>query len=169
MTWPKMWKGEGDHEVKYAKLRNKPANPNAKPQSRIRYVRNKAAEVLGILQSVNAEQYMEILKELAKKLGLLVISRESLQLTPSQCIVIRDYVGTSTNGLYRLKQALEALIPELRGDLMPACIHRKVAVVEGQGVIPACVVEVNVLLTKKGNKHGMRPYTYIQNPMQLFL
>ena len=35
-------------------------------------------------------------------------------------------------------------------------------------MIPACVVEVNVLLTKKGDKCGMCPYTYVQNPMQLF-
>ena len=121
-----------------------------------------------VLNQVYVDFVTSILKEIAKKLGLLVISRESLHLTPSQCIVVRDYVGTSTNGISRLKQALEALIPEIKGELIPPSIHRKIALVEGQGVIPACVVEVNVLLTKKGHKRGMRPYTYVQNPMQLF-
>ena len=98
----------------------------------------------------------------------MIITRESLELTPAQCIVIRDYVGTSTNGMYRLKQALEALIPELKGELIPACIRRKISLKEGEGVIPACMVEVNVLTNKKGNKRGVRPYTYVKNAMQLF-
>ena len=66
--------------------------------------------MFAILNEVYADLVTPILKEIAKKLGLLVVSRELLQLTPSQCIVVRDYVGTSTNGIYRLKQALDSFL-----------------------------------------------------------
>ena len=36
----------------------------------------------------------------------------------ADCIALRDYVGVGTNGLNRIKQAIEALVPVLKNLLL---------------------------------------------------
>ena len=52
--------------------------------------------------------------------------------------------------------------------MLPPCICRKIVLKEEEEVIPSKHVEVNVTLDKKGNKHGMRSYIYVEMAMQLF-
>ena len=65
MSWPKIV-GDGDHVFRYVKLRDKPINPNAKTRSRERYILKKAVQILTIVKSVSVDQYIDILKILAK-------------------------------------------------------------------------------------------------------
>ena len=45
----------------------------------------------------------------------------------ADCIALRDYVGVGTNGLNRIKQAIEALVPVLKNLLLPLSIKNKVS------------------------------------------
>ena len=86
--------------VSYLKITTGKLKSNALKASRDKYVKQKTDQMFAILNVVYVDLVTHILKKIAKKLGLLVVSRESLHLTPSQCIVVRDYVGTSTNGIH---------------------------------------------------------------------
>ena len=85
----------------------------------------------------------------------------------AQCVAVQDHIITSTNGLYRLKDVLEALIPVLKGLLVPPNIQNKVAKKEREGFVPSWVIEVNYILTQKGNRRGICRYYYCEYPAQL--
>ena len=56
-----------------------------------------------------------------------LIEGASLLLSVNDCITVRDHVGLGNNGLHHLKQAIEALVPFLKGVLIPPLIINKVA------------------------------------------
>ena len=104
---------------------------------------------------------------IARKNGYVLIKQASMLLSVSACIAVRDHIGIGTNGLHRLKQALEALVPFLKGMLIPASITKKVSLAERTCVIPCRVYEMNCLLNKKLNKRNMCTFFFCENTGQL--
>ena len=95
-----------------------------------------------------------MLKKMLERVDHIAIHRNALLLAPAQCIAIHEFIGTSTNGFYRFKQAIEALVPEIKGRLIPSSIIQKLSATEHRGVIRSRVVEANCIITRKGNRMG---------------
>ena len=89
-----------------------------------------------------------------------MIDHVELSLFVAQCVAVQDHIITSTNGLCRLKEVLEALIPVLKDLLVPPNIQNKFTKKEREGFVPSRVIKVNGILTKKGNRQGMCTYYY---------
>ena len=150
----------------YIKLKSQRSlKPTAKDSSRQQYVREKVNELesmTSILSDANNDELKRaILKKMANRHGFLLLSLEDLKLSPAELVAIRDHVQTGTNGMYRLKQALETFRPELKGKLLPPSIRKLLSDLEKQGVVPVKVVEVNCTITNKGNRRGMCTYHYV--------
>ena len=112
--------------------------------------------------SVSKEHFGSILKMIRHSSCFIVVDQRELMLSVAQCVVIGDHIGTGSNGLYRLKQALEALLPVLKGLLIPPNIRNKMTIKEPEGVVPSRVAEVNNTITQKGNRRGLCTYYYTQ-------
>lgn len=108
-----------------------------------------------------------IFQKLAENHEFQLIRLDSLQFTPEECLVIRDFVGTSTNGMYRLKQALEVLRPELKGKLLPPDLRVLLGELEKTGVVPAICKRVELTVSLDENKKRMCTYYYVSNPGHL--
>ena len=81
--------------------------------SRICWLQKKMKGMMGVLSEVgdhSEEVVIELLRALAKKQGMVFAKKSGFQLSVAQSMIFCDHVGTGTNGLYRLKQALELLI-----------------------------------------------------------
>ena len=132
--------------------------PDTKVQPRNDWSREKVKQLEATVNAIsdnNDTQHSQmIFKKLAKKYGYLFLVLEDMPLTAAECVSIRDWVGTVTNGLYRLKQAFETFRPELKGLLLPN-IRKLMSEKEKEGVVPVKVVEVNCTITKKGDRRGM--------------
>ena len=50
--------------------------------------------------------------------GFLIVDHNELLLSVAQHVAVSDHVGTDTNSIYQLKQAIEALLPVLKGLLL---------------------------------------------------
>ena len=72
-----------------------------------------------------------------------MIDHAELSLSVAQCVAVQDHIVTSTNGLYRPKEVLEALIPVLKGLLTPPIIQKKVAKKEREGFVLSRMIEVD--------------------------
>ena len=140
---------------------------NALPESRKRWLRLKAEELMDIAESRGDEGPLEILKIIARRSNIFVAKCSDVQLSIPQSIALRDHVITGTNGLYRLKQALDAFAPALKGILIRPNIRQHVSRMECNGVVPSNCVEVNCTITKKGNRRGMCTFYYSTKPTQL--
>lgn len=92
---------------------------------------------------------------------------DSLEFSPEECYVIREKVGTSTNGMFRLKQVLEVLRPELKGKLLPADIRVILQNLEQEGVVPVICKRIELHVTKDENKKRMCTYYYVSKPGQI--
>ena len=114
-------------------------------------------------------QCIDILKCLAERFGLLVLNLNEISLSVYDCIAIQDWVQTSNNGLYCMKQSIKALAPALASVMFPVGILVKVSCEEKDGVIRSRVVELDCIITRAGNCRTMRPYYYSENPMQLVM
>ena len=77
---------------------------------------------MALVAHISKKHFGLVLNMIAHRSGLLIVDHCELLLSVAQCVVLRDHVGTGTNGLYQLKQALEALLPILKGLLLPSNI-----------------------------------------------
>ena len=136
-------------------------------ESRKKWVWRKARDLIDLVGSVSKEHFGSILKMIGHRSGFIIADHGELMLSVAQCVAIRDHIGTGSNGLYRLKQGLEALVPVLKGLLIPSNIRNKMTLKEREGVVPSRVVEVNCTITRKGNRRGMCTYYYCEYPAQL--
>ena len=127
----------------------------------------KARELSSSFEYLSKTKMTTILAIIARKHGFALIEEASLLLSVADCIAVRDHVGLGNNGLHRLKQAIEALVPFLKGILIPPSIINKVACEERSGVIPCRVYEMNCLLNKKLNKRNMCTFFFCENVGQL--
>ena len=140
---------------------------DAKPRSRRVWMKKKVRLLLNDVGAHSDEIVVELLRGLAKKQGMLFAKRSDLQLSVAQSMAIRDHVGTGTNGLYRIKQAIEFYCPALKGILLPPNIRRHISIMERDGVVPSKIVQVCCTVNKKGNKRGMNTFYYCSCPSQL--
>ena len=128
---------------------------DAQPSSRKRWLKIRANELMDMVEAWSNKGALEILKIIAKRSDIFVAKRSDISLSIPQDIATRDHVVTGTNGLYRLKQALDAFCPALKGVLIPPNIRKHVREMECKGVVPSKCVEVDCTITKKGNRRGM--------------
>ena len=141
--------------------------PGGTARSHRRWLQNQARDFVDDLGRLTMDHVGTILRFIAESTGYLVVSHDDLQLTIAQCVALRDHVGTGTNGLYRLKQALEIFLPILKGLIIPPSIRKSISIMERQGFVPSRVIEVNYTITHKGNRRGMCTYYYCEHPAQL--
>ena len=106
----------------------------------------KARELSISFEYLSKSQMTYILSIIARNHGFTLIDETSLVLSVADCIAVRDHVGLGNNGLHCLKQAIEALVPFLKGILISPSIINKVACEERTGVIPCRVYEMNCLV-----------------------
>ena len=114
--------------------------------------------MIDLVGSVLKDHFGHILKMIGYRSGFLIVDHGQLLLSVPQYVAIRDHIGTDSNGLYQLKQALEGLLLVLKDLLIPPNIRNKVLEKEREGVVPSWVVEVNCTITRKCNRRGM--YTH---------
>ena len=145
------WKradGAQSCSTRYTRLKRRSLlKTDASDSSRKRWVSTKARELIDLVGSVSKEHFGSILKMIGHRSGFIVVDHGELMLSVAQCVAIRDHIGTGSNGLYRLKQALEALLPVLKGLLIPPNIRNKMTIKEREGVVPSRVAEVNCTIT----------------------
>jgi hypothetical protein len=154
--------------VTYAKVnRARALKSNAKPKSRKEWIRKRVSSLVNDIGSHGEALAIELLKALCKKEGMIFAPRSDFQLSVAQSLVLRDHVGTGTNGLYRMKQAIEIFCPALKGIVLPPNIRRHVSLMERDGVVPSRTVQVCCTVTKKGNKRAMVTFYYCARPSQL--
>ena len=154
--------------VTYAKVnRARALKSNAKPKSRKEWIRKRVSWLVNDIGSHGEALAIELLKALCKKEGMIFAPRSDFQLSVAQSLVLRDHVGTGTNGLYRMKQAIEIFCPALKGIVLPPNIRRHVSLMERDGVVPSKTVQVCCTVTKKGNKRAMVTFYYCTRPSQL--
>ena len=126
--------------------------------------------MMGVMKEVGMhgeEVVIELLRAIAKKQGMLFAKRSDFELSVAQSMAVRDHVGAGTNGLARIKQAIELFCPGLKGVLLPSNIRRHVSIMERDGVVPSKIVQVCCTVNKKGNKRGMNTFYYCSRPAQL--
>ena len=138
----------------YQKLkRNQKTKDDAKVKARNNFVQLKANEISEHIKmdKLDVDIQEMILQKIADNHDFMLINEEALVLTAVQCMVVRNYVQTSTNGMYRLKQVLEVFCPQLKGKLLPADLRRILQELEQTGVVPAiaCQIELETAQDKK--------------------
>ena len=123
--------------------------------------------MIDLVGSVLKDHFGHILKMIGYRSGFLIVDHGQLLLSVPQYVAIRDHIGTDSNGLYQLKQALEGLLLVLKDLLIPPNIRNKVLEKEREGVVPSRVVKVNCTITQKGKQRGLYTYYYCEYPAQL--
>ena len=154
---------------KYMKLKkSRTLKDNATDKSRKIWVREKANNLTATVDGYDPKIKRMVLNQMAKKHGYLLVAKDEAQFSASQLIAIRDHVGTGTNGMYRVKQAVEALSdPILKGFFFPPNIRKLISEEEKKGVVPVKCVELNCFVTKKGNRQNMCTFNWIVKPGHL--
>ena len=92
--------------------------PDVKERSRKDWTTGKAYKLMKLVGCTSKENIGSILKVIAEKSGLLILDHDELLLSVAQHVAVSDHVGTDTNSIYQLKQAIEALLPVLKGLLL---------------------------------------------------
>ena len=114
--------------------------------------------------SIDEDTQEQILQKIADNHNYILIHQGAIQLTPAQVMVVRNWVGTSTNGMYRLKQVLEIFCPELEGKLLPRDIRKILQELEQMGVVPVSSCQVELQIAGNKEKTGLRTYYYVTDP-----
>ena len=96
-----------------------------------------------------------------------IVCKDELRLEIADCIALQDYVGVGTNGLNRFKQAIEALVPVLKNQLLPSSIIGKVSLYGKKSVNLPQVVEVSCSITQRSSHREMSPFFCCEYPAQL--
>ena len=123
----------------------------------------KARELTTSIELLSKSKNHTVLNMIACQNGYVLIEQATMLLSVSKCIVIRDHVGLGTNGIHRLKQALEALVPFLKGMLIPPLIINTVSLAERTSIYPCRVYEMNCLINKKLNSQSMCTFFFCEN------
>ena len=97
---------------------------NAQPKSRKKWIAKRLTSVINEFGGHGQDLVVELLKMLARKEGMMFAKKSDFQLSVAQSLVLRDHVGTGTNGVYRMKQALKIFCPALKGIVLPPNIHQ---------------------------------------------
>ena len=144
----------------------RPLKDDADPETRKRYIRDKAKELLGsdILKGLSKELKEKVIKKVADNNEYLVTKYEDLEFSDEECVVIRNYINVSTNAMYRMKQVLEVLRPELKGKLYPPSLRVIFQQLENNGVVPAITKRIELQVSGDETKRAMRTYYYVSNP-----
>ena len=135
------------HLSSYQKLkRNQKTKDDAKVKARNNFVQLKANKISEHIKMDKLDVGIQemILQKIADNHDFMLINEEALVLTAVQCMVVRNYVQTSTNGMYRLKQVLEVFCPQLKGKLLPADLRRILQELEQTGVVPAIACRIEL-------------------------
>ena len=82
-------------------------------KSREKWLYMKAREVTSRIEFLPKKQFQTVLNMIARKNGYVLIKQTSMLLSVSACIAVCDHIGLGTNGLHRMKQVLETLVPLL--------------------------------------------------------
>ena len=97
-----------------------PCNSTSTEESKQRFVRKKANDLLYFLDEIVEQSKAhgkamssEAIGRVVKEYGYVAHKRDDFLLRPEEVAVIRDCIGTSTNGIYRFKSSLETLCPKL--------------------------------------------------------
>ena len=98
---------------------------------------------------------------------LIQIDEEELVFDASDIMVIRNFVGTSSNAMMRLKRAVECLHPQLKGKLFSAEIQKIMSALETSGVVPVICKRIEMQISKDENKKGICTFYYVKNPGRL--
>ena len=163
-----LWQSKCRVPSRYRRVRRqRTLKADAQPSSRKRWLKIRANELMDMAEARSNEGALEILKIIAKRSDIFVAKRSDISLSIPQSIATQDHGVTGTNGLYRLKQALDAFCPALKGVLIPPNIRKHVCEMECKGVVPSKCVEVDCTITKKGNRRGMCTFYYSAKPTQL--
>ena len=139
---------------------------NADPQTRKKYIQLKANELQNsdVLKGLSKQHKEQVIQKVADNSGCLLIKYEDLEFSDEEIVVMRNYINVSTNAMYRLKQVLEVLWPELRGKLIPAKIRVILQELENNGVVPAITKRIELQVSGDETKRAMRTYYYVSNP-----
>ena len=108
-----------------------------------------------------------ILNVIAKKSVIFLTKRSDLTLSVPQSMALQDHVRIGTNGLYRIKQTLEAFAPCLKGTVLSPNICHHVSNMERDGVVLSCIVDINCVITRLSNWRGICTFSYSCAPCQL--
>jgi len=153
--------------VTYVRVnRGQALKSNAKLKSRKKWIMRRLSSLVKDVGSYGEDLAVELIKALAKKEGMIFAKKSDFQLSVAHSLVLRDHVGTGTNGLYRMKQAIKVLCPALKGIVLPPNICRHASLME-RGVVTSKTVQVCCTVTKKGNKRAMVTFYYCDRPTQL--
>ena len=125
---------------------------------RKKWINHKVRELMGLVGLVPKEHFRCILKMIAHRSRFLIVDHNELLRSVAQCAAMRDHVGTGTNSVYRLKQAIKALLLVLKGLLLQPNIKLLFPKKEQEEVVPSRVFEVNFRITQKRNMRGMCSY-----------
>ena len=90
----------------YRKLEGKrKQKPDSTQDSKERLVRDKAKviEKQNDINSLDEDTQQQILQKIADNHNHILIDQNSIELTPAQTMVVRNWMGTSTNGMCRMK------------------------------------------------------------------
>lgn len=158
------------HSSSYRKLkRNRKTKDDATVKARNNFVQLKANEISEHIKmdKLDVDIQEMILQKIADNHDFMLINEEALVLTAVQCMVVRNYVQTSTNGMYRLKQVLEVFCPQLKGKLLPADLRRILQELEQTGVVPAIACRIELETAQDKKKKAIRVYYYVSKPGQI--
>ena len=90
------------------------------------WINGKAHELMGLVGLVSKEHFVCILKMIVHRSGLLIVDHDEILLSDTQCVAVRDHVGTGTNGTYQLAsyRCTSRNLKE-RGSLTQRTVERK--------------------------------------------
>ena len=143
-------------------------------KSKKRYVRDKTKAMKAYFEEIveqrtenGKELALAVITKIAHEYDFIVHTKDKFRLFPEEVALIRDAIGTTTNGIYRLKSCLESIRPELRGLLLPSCIKAVLARVDGSDNFENKTVQRECIITKEGTKKGLRPFAFIVHPWEV--
>ena len=107
-----------------------------------------------------------VLSTLAKKHNCSLLKDNEPLFSAEHCIAIRDHMGGSTNALIKFDQGVKTFCPMLR--MFPGQLAKVISKIEKQSVICSKLVKVtDMVITKSGNKRGVRNFYYCTRPCDL--
>ena len=106
-----------------ATLQKRTCNPNSSPKSQGTVIRNKAKHVKNHLHVITRDNEWlseRVLMCVATGKGFRCLREDEVQLSMTDVLVIKDFVGCSTNQMVRMKRILEACLDFMK--IFPTCL-----------------------------------------------
>lgn len=124
-----------------------------------RAIKTRANLVLNALDRMDPGD--NVLKQVAAQKGYLLRKEEDDLLTIEEAIVMRDHVGTTTNGLIRIDQNLRGM----KGlNIFPKQLKKQIANTEKQHELEVGVVGLEMIISKQTNKMKLCNFSYLKEP-----